>query len=302
MGRNLLLRYKKILERNKIKFSPIVWVVIAILFGIVAAVLAALLTENYVFAVVALIAVVDLIIGYPIYRESKRTALIEKHFPTALREMSDILKSGGTYEYALREITMIDYGPLTKELEKVLRRLEDGANFEDALQSINENVDSSLVKKVVAIIIDSVRAGAGLAEVLDDISEDARNLYKLQQERKAKTTMQVLFIIAAGSIIAPAIFGLVITLIVFLISVSTSTGVVESVEVIAKAISSGEIIYNVLLFYLFFESLVSSIIIAYMRDKTASKALLYFPIFVFVGFIVFFLSKYLTHIMLAGML
>ena len=132
--------------------------------------------------------------------------------------MSDILKSGGTYEYALREVSTIDYGPLTKELRKVLRRLEDGANFEDAFSSITENVDSDLVKKIVNIILDAVKAGAGLADVLDEISEDARTLYKMQQERKAKTTMQVLFIFAAGSMIAPAIFGLVNTLISFLIT------------------------------------------------------------------------------------
>jgi len=297
-----MLKYKKILERTGLKFSPIIWISIAVLFGIVSAVLAGLLTDNYVFAAVAFVAVADIIIGFPIYQENKRTALIEKYFPSALREMSDILKSGGTYEYALREVTLIDYGPLTKELEKVLRRLEDGANFEDALLSINENVDSSLVRKVITIIIDSVRAGAGLSDVLDEISEDARNLYKLQQERKAKTTMQVLFIVAAGSMIAPAIFGLVNTLIAFLVQVSTSTGVVESAKEIATAIASGEIIYNVLLFYLFFESLVSSAIIAYMRDKNASKSLLYFPIFVFVGFIIFFLSKYVTQLMLASMI
>ncbi len=299
---NMLLKYEKILERNNIRLSPVAWIVTAILFGLVAGVLVALLFDNYVFAAVAVIAVGDIIISAPIYRENKRTELIEKHFPSALREMSDILKSGGTYEYALREITLIDYGPLTKELQKVLRRLEDGANFEDALLSINENVDSSLIRKVITIIIDSVRAGAGLSEVLDEISEDARNLYKMQQERKAKTTMQVLFIVAAGSMIAPAIFGLVNTLISFLVSVSTSTGIVESAKEIADAIASGEIIYNVLLFYLFFESVISSFIIAYMRDKDATKGLLYFPIFVFVGFIIFFLAKYITQIMLAGML
>jgi len=299
---NLILKYKKILERNKIKLHPFVWISIAILLGLVGAVLVALLTDNYVFAGVTLIAVADIIIGLPIYFENKRTAQIEKFFPAALREMSDILKSGGTYEYALREVSMIDYGPLTKELQKILRRLEDGTNFEDAFSSINENVDSALIRKVVTIILDSVKAGAGLADVLDEIAEDARNLYKLQQERKAKTTMQVLFIVAAGSVIAPAIFGLVNTLISFLVDVSTSTGIVESVKEIATAISAGEIIHNVLLFYLFFEALISSIIIAYMRDKTASKALLYFPIFVFIGFIIFFLAKYATKVMLAGMI
>ncbi|MDD4983322.1 MAG: type II secretion system F family protein [Candidatus ainarchaeum sp.] len=299
---NLMLKYKKILERNKIKLHPLVWIAIAVLIGIVGAVLIALLVGNYVFAAVTLIAIADIIIGLPIYVENKRTAQIEKFFPSALREMSDVLKSGGTYEYALREVSMIDYGPLTKELQKVLRRLEDGANFEDALASINENVDSSLVRKVITIILDSVRAGAGLADVLDEIAEDARNLYKLQQERRAKTTMQVLFIAAAGSVIAPAIFGLVNTLSSFLVEVSTSTGIVESVKEIAAAVAAGDIIYNVLLFYLFFESLISSVIIAYMRDRTASKALLYFPIFVFVGFIIFFLAKYATKVMLAGMI
>jgi len=297
----LIKTYEQYLANNKIKVNASIWFVIAFIFGVAALALIYFLFSNIIVSIVTFFAIVDLIIGMPVYLENERIAKIENQLPNALREMAYILKSGGTYEYALREVTRFDYGPLTQELEKVLVRLEEGSNFEEAFNALGQSVDSNLVRKVVAIVIDSVRAGAGLADVLEEIAEDARKIYKLEQDRKAKTTMQVLFICASGAIIAPAIFGLVITIVEFLLEISIQTKLAGQ-DVINQAISSKNIISSALMIYIFFEAVASSLMIAMMRDKKISKTIMYFPLFLLSAYILYFAVMFAAKGLLTGML
>ncbi len=297
----MLRKYDKILKSVGIKINPSLWILIALIFAIVVFAFAFLILDSVVLGVVALIGVLDLIIGMPVFLAEKRVTDMEKNLPNALREMADIVKSGGTYEYALRELSTLNFGALSKEFEKVLVRLEEGSNFEDALHILVEDIDSDLFHKVFGIIIDSIRAGAGLSEILEDIAEDARQMYKLEQDRKAKTTMQVLFIFAAGGFIAPAIFGLVMTIVDFLISVASSTGVAGQKAVIS-ANNTKDVIVNVVMIYIFLESLASSFMVTMMRDKRLGKVLFYFPIFLLIAFATFYLGMFVTKGLLGGML
>ena len=45
---------------------------------------------------------------------------IEEALPDALKQLSDTLKAGGTYEYALREIATSEYDYLSKEMKNVI--------------------------------------------------------------------------------------------------------------------------------------------------------------------------------------
>lgn len=297
----LYRKYERYLINSKIKVTPSLWVTLSFILGIVGLVLVYLLSDSLVLGVIALLGIMDIVIGLPIYIEESRVSEIERHLPNALREMADILKSGGTYEYALREMSSLDFGALNPELEKVLIRLEEGSNFEEAMSVFGADMDSDLVKKIVSIIIDSVRAGAGLADILEDIAEDARKIYKLEQDRKAKTTMQVLFISASGGVIAPGIFGLVTTIVTFLIEVSSQTGVAGA-KAILEANDALGTIQNSLMIYVFFESVASSFMIAMMRDKNVSRAILYLPIFLMVAYTAYFVVKYFAKSLLTGMI
>jgi len=297
----MLRKYKTYLYNNKIRLPVSIWFLIAFIIGIVGFVVVYMFSSNVVLGLVAMLGIIDVVIGMPIFIEEKRVYEIERQLSNALREMADILKSGGTYEYALREISSLSYGPLSKEMEKVLIRLEEGSNMEDALHVLIEEVDSELVHKTVGIIIDSIKAGAGLADILEEIAEDARQIYKLEQDRRAKTTMQVLFIFAAGGVIAPAIFGLVMTIVQFLITVSSSTGIADA-NAILTAKGTQDILFNVITAYIFLEAVASSFMVTMMRDKRLGKVMFYLPIFLLLGFVAFYLAMAFTKGLLIGMI
>lgn len=294
-----LEKYQTILYKNKIKFNVNAWFLTALGAALVVLVLLTLLV-NFILGLVGFIVVFDLFFGYPMYLEEKRISLVEKHFPNAIREIAYLLKSGGTYEYAIREITSYDYGPLNDELETVLLRLEQGYNFEESLSIIGENVDSELIKKTIAIIIDSIKAGASLADILEDLAEDMRKLYKLDMDRKAKTILQVLFIFAAGAIIAPAIYGLVLTIIDFLMSVTISSGLSDAVT-IANAEGVRKLLEGIITAFVFIQSFASSFMIVVMRERKYSKLFLYLPLFLLCAYIAFYGMMFISKSLLIGM-
>ena len=67
--------------------------------------------------------VLDIMLAYPYLKGRGRIESIEANLPDALKQMADTLKAGSTYEYALREIAYSQYGALTEEMKKVLRKL-----------------------------------------------------------------------------------------------------------------------------------------------------------------------------------
>jgi flagellar protein FlaJ len=285
-----LEKYGKYLRQNVARIDPKIWIIGSVLVSVTIASLVFMLiffkiaNVSMIFPFVTLFMALDLLIGYPYIKEMNRIEEIETALPDALKQMADTLKSGGTYEYALREISTSDYGPLTKEVDNVLRKLEEGGNFENSMKSLSENVDSRLVQRSVTILVDSIKAGAGLADALEEIADDIRELHHIKVERKTRTMMGFLFILFAGAIVAPAIFGLVSTIINFLIETVSSSGIANTVE-ITKAIGIKDSLLLLMQIYIFIEVLATSMIVSLMREGKINKSFIYAPILLFLAYI-----------------
>jgi pilus assembly protein TadC len=295
----VLTEYNYYLKMAQLKTKAENWIPLSILAGVLvltAAYFVILFSGLAVSPIIALaigFAVTDLMLGYPYLKTQKKLEQIEEVFPEALKQMADTLRTGGTYEYALREVATSEYGALTEEMNLALRKMNEGENLESGLRSMASNIHSKNVQRVINIIIDSVKAGAGLADVLEEISEDVRQMNRVQRERQSMTLMQVLFILIAGAIIAPAILGIVTGVVELLIS-STSTLNLSAYDM-AMAQYARDTLFNLLQFYLFVEILASAVLIAIMHDGKAAKAVLYGPILVLVGFVVYYLSLFMAR-------
>ncbi|PIN98537.1 MAG: hypothetical protein COT90_03905 [Candidatus Diapherotrites archaeon CG10_big_fil_rev_8_21_14_0_10_31_34] len=317
-----LKKYEKYLSEINLKVDPLLWMTLSLLIALIIGLLTFFvlsflspvtdpalvaigdqnppLSESMIIMVFILFFVtLDLMLGYPYIKGIGRINKIEEELPEALKQMADILKAGGTYEYALREISHADFGPLTTELENVLRKLEEGENFEDSLSTLSYNIDSRLVKRSVTIIIDSVKAGAGLADILDEIAEDIRDTNRLNHERRSQTLMQVLFMVTAGALVTPFIFGLISTIVDFLIGSSSKLATLPT-EIRLEATQSKYILLYLLQIYVFIEITTSSVMISLMREGKKNKSIIYLPILLFIGYVVYFLSGIISRSLIAG--
>lgn len=296
--KTLLEQYAYYMQQANLDVPALLWVtgsfVAALAVGLLVFFGLVLLKVNEpLLAFLGFAIVLDMMIGYPYIKGKSRIDAIEASLPDALKQMADTLKTGSTYEYALREVASSQYGPLSDEMKKVLRKLEEGENFENSLASLSKSVESKLIRRVVTIVIDTVRAGAALADILDDISQDVREMNRIAAERRTKTILQVIFMVAAGVFVAPFIFGLVSVVVEFLINTSTKTGAISGAS--AQAIQNARdlIIFSVK-GYLFILAVATGVIMGAMRDGKLSKSLLYIPLLLLLAYAVFFISQVLV--------
>ena len=295
----LLKKYQRILDQAQMRVDAKVWIIISLAVSFALAILTLfviLVTKipvSTLMACVILLVLLDLFLGYPIIKKDKRIDAIEEALPDALKQMADTLKAGGTYEYALREISTAQYGPLTQEFAQVLRKLEEGENLENSLRSMSRNIDSRLVKRSTEIILDSIKAGAGLADILDEIADDIRAMHRIGVERKTRTLMQVLFMVAAGGVVAPMIMGMVSSIVGFLMT-STLQGLGGGLGVEETAREALATIKFLMQAYIIIEIVASGLMIALMRHGNAKKGLMYIPILLLVAFIVYYLAAFMA--------
>lgn len=296
--------YKRMLKDIKFKIPAALWMIASTAAAIAAAMvifaLIALfeLPVSQLVAFVIFLVVLDVMLGYPYMLAMRRINSIEEALPDALKQLADTLKAGGTYEYGLREISTAEYGPLSFEMKNVLRKMEEGENLEDSLKSFAENVDSTLVRRTIAIINDAIKAGAGLADVLDEIANDVRALHRIGRERISGTMLQVIFIIAAGSVVAPIIMGMVTTVIELLIAVSA--GLVKTKFELVQAIASKDMIVILMQIYLVIEVVASGAMIALTREGKISKSLIYIPVLLLIAFICYYIAAFASGLMIGG--
>jgi archaellum biogenesis protein FlaJ (TadC family) len=294
----ILDKYQIYLYSLKIKVPALYWLLAIFLASLILGLLTQFLSFKLgiIFFVVAL----DLGIGIPALLYNKHLMTIEKYWPEALRLIADTMKAGSSFDYALREAASADFGPLSYEFNEVIRRLEMGDTTLDALNHLALRVDSKTVRRTVTLIQECLRTGAQLSEVLEEIANDTKNLFRIKKERVTKTMLQVIFIFAAGGVIAPGIFGLVSVITPFLTDVASSTGVAGA-QAIAEATVAQNTMSLLLDLYILIEVFAASAMISIMRDGKLTNLFLYFPVMIVIAYIVFSLAQFVLGNMITGM-
>jgi len=289
-------------EFSKMKYPAQMWVIISvcatIIIGIISFFASNLILREFTLLPLAFsLAALVLILGYPYMKKEAVIDSIERNFSDALKQMADTLKAGDTYESALREVVESDYGRLSEEMQIALRRLEDGENLENALNGFAERVDSRLVKRTILIILDSIRTGASLAEILDEIADDVHDFQRLKEDRKANTTMQFYFMVAAGGFIAPAIFGEINAVIGAFSSISAQN--LTPAELLAGEQMNNFMIMLIQL-YIIIEVIGCGVMMSIIREGKINKSIIYIPLLLLVSFIAYYASTIAIKFMIAG--
>lgn len=290
---NIIEKYTEWIEFSRIPIKAPMWIAMSIiaslLIGSAALIMSLLILQELTLLPVAFaIASLVLLLGYPYMKTEAIIGSIEKNFSDALKQMADTLKAGDTYESALREVANAEYGRLSEEMESALRRLEEGENLETSLNGFAEKVNSKLVRRTITIILDSIRTGASLADILDEISDDVRAIERIKEERKANTTMQFMFMALAGGLIAPAIFGEVNSVMTIFSKVS-----LKMLE--AGQLEASQQITNFILVliqsYLIIEVVASGAMMSIIREGKLNKSVIYIPLLLLLAFIAYYATR-----------
>ena len=298
---DFIKEYNNWLRFSKMKFNAATWIPISIVLGVsTGAILFFVL--NFLLQIVTIIplafgaAVGIILLGFPYMQKEKIVDSIERDFSDALKQMADTLKAGDTYASALREIVNSDYGRLSEEMKIALRRLEEGENIETALRGFAERVDSKLIKRTIVIILDSIKTGSSLSDLLEDISDDVRELYRIKEQRKANTTMQFLFMIAAGGFIAPMIFGEV-TAVMGMFSSLTFDAITASNQATQQM---GVFIELLIQAYVFVAIVGTGLMMSLIREGKLNKSIIYIPLLLLAGYLMYYAATFAVRMLISG--
>ncbi|MCK4327973.1 MAG: type II secretion system F family protein [Candidatus Diapherotrites archaeon] len=229
------------------------------------------------------IMVFDVALGYPMFMRDKRITQIETTLPDVLSHMSTSLRAGATVESALKEVAGSGYGPISIDLRNMLREINEGKTFEEAFLDFGRRTESITVQRSVNVIVSAKRTGGGLVDALSSIADDMRQNMRLFKERRAKTMVQVLFIVIAANFVGPFIFGLVAGIILFLASIS----------------GEPPALFGTLIFYfkgyLVVSALFSALAASMIREGNVTKTVIYAPVLLVISYVIFVAVNYMAN-------
>lgn len=261
------------------KISFPLFIVLILFIALLTFIFMLLIFRDMITAVVAFIAVMTLSVVIPLSIRSSRIENIEGNLPDALKHMSSILRAGGTTEDALEEVANSDYGPLSAILKTGFIQLKEGKIFDDVLTDAAAESGSELFRRTTTIIIDAKKAGAGLADVMDAIAEDARDLIRIQRERVSRTTMPVLFLYISSLALAPFIFGFTLTIVLFI-----GCGLQQALGGAPLAIGS---LKTLIVVFIAIQTLIAALAIGIIREGKAFKYLLRAPFMILISLVAY---------------
>lgn len=293
-----LERYQVFLHGLKIKIPAKIWIMIISVLSICLGIIGFLIDVKIgiLFFVNALV----LGLGLPMYIYFQRIKSIERYWPEALKLIADTMKAGSSFDFALREVSSADFGPLSFEINEAIRRLEMGDTMSVALSYLALRIESKIVRRTLTLIQESLRTGAQLADVLDEIANDTKQLFRVKKERQTKTMLQTIFIVAASSIVAPFIFGMTRVITGFLTDIATQSGIAAT-ETLAVSLKAQKTIFLVLDIYIAIEVFAAAAMISVMREGDLSYVVVFFPVLITIAYIIYFISQVALNMMLAGM-
>ncbi len=277
------------------QFVAIIWI-----FALLSAIFSYLIVQAIptgmgnqgILALSAFAAVMSLVVGIPFYMRSRRIDQIEENLPDSLKHMAAVLKSGGTVESALEEVADANYGPISTDLEGALHQLREGKAFDDALYFAASNTGSDLFKRCTVIILDARKAGAGLADVILSIAEDARELLRIKRERVSRTTMHTSFLYITSLILGPFIFGFTISIVRFI-----GNNMAAAMEGVSVNFSGLDFL---LIVFIVAQAGLSAMAIGVISEGKASKKLLYVPFMVLIALAVYQTGSFLGNLVIGG--
>ncbi len=180
-----------------------IYVAAVVFYGIVAAVLGLVLFKllHHPLAL-APIALPASMILYPQVVQRARIKEIEENLPDALRQMVEELRAGSSVFEVVKSVAEGNYGALSEEFSIVVREMDMGKTFEEAMLDMAERVDSEILRRAIRLTVRISISGGTLADVLEAVENDIREVRRIELERQAVTTMPCLTMGMGGVICA----------------------------------------------------------------------------------------------------
>jgi tight adherence protein B len=157
------------------------------LAGVVATIVAYILSKRVEVAWVALVVGFLLPYSYASFRRNKRFEKFEELFPEAIDTLARAVRAGHAFTTALEMITNEVAEPVAGEFRQLYEEQKFGMPVRDALINLTERMPLVDVKFFVTAVMLQRETGGNLAEILDNLSYVIRERFKIQRQVRVYT-------------------------------------------------------------------------------------------------------------------
>lgn len=232
-------------------------------------------------------------ISFLLYYDSKLVKYeeeIEKNLPDFLDNLVSNLKGGFVLEKALLESVRDDQVELLEEMTLINEKIMSGISVIDGLEDMQKRFKSPVISRTLFLIIEGLKGGGNLAVPLQRISDNLKRIYMLNDEVKSNVGGFSMIIRMIGNFVAPALFALAITLLVFigdlLVLLSKSEGQFLSVQALPPEFLTYLTTFSYAMLCLI--SVFSSLIIAQLNNEEVYRALKSIPIIIVISCLLYY--------------
>ncbi|MFH0986987.1 MAG: type II secretion system F family protein [Candidatus Micrarchaeota archaeon] len=203
-----------------------VWVTMAA--GVIGfAVTLIFLRETLFFQTAAVIFIMIATLPFVIvqYMQFKKAREVEEYLPDFLRDTAESIKAGMPIPKAIEAASYGHYGALSKTMKVTAAQISWGVPLEDALLDFARKIKSKMVRQTVLIIIESHTSGGEIADILETVSTDIKQLQMIETQRKSKIRVYLISIYFIFFLFLGIIIALTVTFIPATPDLSAAAGV-----------------------------------------------------------------------------
>lgn len=137
------------------------------------------------FTISLILVIAPVVYGY--YQQTQVVKKIEENFRVFLDDLRDLLQAGVDLTNAIEISAHNDYGPLKVFVQRLAAQVKIGVPFEKAMDRIFGAVPSSMTRRMVLVINQTLRAGGNFMKVFATSTDYVDKIERLNKQRQTAT-------------------------------------------------------------------------------------------------------------------
>ena len=117
--------------------------------------------------------------------ESRRRDAIDNNIPHLIRDIADAGRSGMTLTRAIEISAERDYGPLTKEIKRLIAKISFRVPLERALQFFADRTGTMLSRRTSMLVAEANKSGGDIQESMESVAKHVQEIQYLERKRRA---------------------------------------------------------------------------------------------------------------------
>lgn len=250
--------------------------------------------------VIAFLALFTLVYTAILLQTEARRSAVEEVLPDFLTLVAGNIRSGMTLDQAMWYAAKPEYGLFSIEVRRVIKSAFSGEPIEKSLDRLDMRFNSRVLHRTILLLKQALATGGEIAEILEETSQDARDVAMHKKDIAATLLVYVIFLVFASTIGAPFLFSVATNLISVLsmafaympaggVDAAASSGMPASFIATpsSPSISTDEFFWFSMAL-VFLTSLISSLLLGIIGGGSKTQGMKYFPFMLASAYIIYF--------------